>query len=201
VLFVGVDWAERHNDLCLLDEQGAVLAKRRIADRLAGVTDLHALVARRPEDPGHGERSPGRRPNPPRPDQFGVGCRGRALPPPACWPACSPRGPVVQVGHRCREVKRDGTAGLVGWMTQSPPKAAPAADEFGRMPRSRFTGATAHAAARRRIVSGSGACAPSCLRQDLAQLDALLASTRARRGSPGSQLNPSATPTLVGAAG
>jgi hypothetical protein len=43
--------AERHHDLCLLDEQGAVLAKRRIADGLAGVTDLHALVARHAEDP------------------------------------------------------------------------------------------------------------------------------------------------------
>jgi hypothetical protein len=35
-----------------VDEQGAVLAKRRIADGLAGVTDLHALVARHAEDPG-----------------------------------------------------------------------------------------------------------------------------------------------------
>jgi hypothetical protein len=45
VLFVGVDWAERHHDVCLLDDRGAVLAKRRITDGLAGVTDLHALVA------------------------------------------------------------------------------------------------------------------------------------------------------------
>jgi hypothetical protein len=35
-----------------VDEQGVVLAKRRIADGLAGVTDLHALVARHAEDPG-----------------------------------------------------------------------------------------------------------------------------------------------------
>jgi hypothetical protein len=26
VLFVGVDWAERHHDVCLLDDRGAVLA-------------------------------------------------------------------------------------------------------------------------------------------------------------------------------
>jgi transposase len=51
MLFVGVDWAERHHDLCLLDEQGAVLAKRRIADGLGGVSELHALVARHAEDP------------------------------------------------------------------------------------------------------------------------------------------------------
>lgn len=51
MLFVGVDWAERHHDLCLLDEQGAVLAKRRITDGLGGVTELHALLARHAEDP------------------------------------------------------------------------------------------------------------------------------------------------------
>ena len=40
VLFVGVDWAERHHDVCPVDEQGAVLAKRRITDGLVAVTDL-----------------------------------------------------------------------------------------------------------------------------------------------------------------
>jgi transposase len=52
MLLVGVDWAERHHDVCLLDEQGAVLAKRRIPDGLGGVAELHALVARHAEDPG-----------------------------------------------------------------------------------------------------------------------------------------------------
>lgn len=51
VLFVGVDWAERHHDVCLLDDRGAVLAKRRIPDGLVGVTELHALVAGHAEDP------------------------------------------------------------------------------------------------------------------------------------------------------
>jgi transposase len=46
-----VDWAERHHDLCLLDEQGAVLAKRRITDGLNGVTELHTLLARHTDDP------------------------------------------------------------------------------------------------------------------------------------------------------
>jgi hypothetical protein len=32
------------------------------------------------------------------------------------------RGPVVQVGQRCPEVKRDGTAELAGWAV--PPSAA-----------------------------------------------------------------------------
>ena len=36
MLFLGVDWGERHHDLCLLDQDGSVLAARRIADGLAG---------------------------------------------------------------------------------------------------------------------------------------------------------------------
>jgi transposase len=51
MLFVGVDWGERHHDLCLLDEAGQVLAAHRIADGLAGVGELHALVATQAEDP------------------------------------------------------------------------------------------------------------------------------------------------------
>jgi transposase len=52
VLFVGVDWGERHHDLCLLDQDGSVLATRRFADGLAGVGELHALVAAHAEQPG-----------------------------------------------------------------------------------------------------------------------------------------------------
>jgi hypothetical protein len=45
------------------------------------------------------------------------------------------RGPVVQVRHRCREVKRDGTAGLVGWMGQVAAEGGfLAAGEVGCMP-------------------------------------------------------------------
>ena len=51
MLFLGVDWGERHHDLCLLDESGHVLATRRITDGLAGVGELHALVA------AHGEEA------------------------------------------------------------------------------------------------------------------------------------------------
>jgi hypothetical protein len=49
--FLGIDWGERHHDLCLLDEGGYVLAARRIADGLAGVGELHALVAAHALDP------------------------------------------------------------------------------------------------------------------------------------------------------
>jgi transposase len=52
MLFVGVDWGEAHHDLCLLDQDGNLLAARRIADGLAGVGELHALVAVHAEDPG-----------------------------------------------------------------------------------------------------------------------------------------------------
>jgi hypothetical protein len=45
VIFVGVDWAEAHHDVCVLDGEGIVLGRRRIADSFAGVGELHALVA------------------------------------------------------------------------------------------------------------------------------------------------------------
>jgi transposase len=51
LLFVGVDWGEAHHDLCLLDQDGAALAARRIADGLAGVGELHALVAAHAQNP------------------------------------------------------------------------------------------------------------------------------------------------------
>jgi len=50
MLFVGVDWAEAHHDVCVLDSEGRVLGRRKIADTLAGVGDLHALVARSLDD-------------------------------------------------------------------------------------------------------------------------------------------------------
>jgi hypothetical protein len=52
MLFVGVDWGEAHHDLCLLDQDGTVLAARRIADGLAGVSELHTLVTTHAQDPG-----------------------------------------------------------------------------------------------------------------------------------------------------
>jgi len=51
-VFLGLDWAEDHHDLCLLDPSGAVLATRRIPDGLEGVAMLHALVADHVEAPG-----------------------------------------------------------------------------------------------------------------------------------------------------
>ena len=51
MLFLGVDWGEHHHDLCLLHQDGAVLAARRILDGLTGVGELHALLASHAEDP------------------------------------------------------------------------------------------------------------------------------------------------------
>ena len=51
MVFVGVDWAEAHHDVCLLDERGKVLGKRRIPEGLEGVRRLHELVAEHAEEP------------------------------------------------------------------------------------------------------------------------------------------------------
>lgn len=45
MLFVGDDWAEAHHDVELQDEQGGVLARRRLPEGVAGVAQLHALIA------------------------------------------------------------------------------------------------------------------------------------------------------------
>jgi transposase len=45
MLFVGDDWAEAHHDIEIEDEQGRVLARRRLPEGLAGITLLHELIA------------------------------------------------------------------------------------------------------------------------------------------------------------
>ena len=45
MLFVGDDWAEAHHDVELQDEQGTVLARRRLPEGVAGLAQLHALIA------------------------------------------------------------------------------------------------------------------------------------------------------------
>ncbi len=51
VVFLGVDWAEEHHDVCLLDERGQVLGRARVANSLEGVSRIHALVADHAEEP------------------------------------------------------------------------------------------------------------------------------------------------------
>jgi transposase len=50
VLFVGVDWAEDHHDVCVMAEDGRVLGKRRVPDSAVGIGGLHALVAEHVRD-------------------------------------------------------------------------------------------------------------------------------------------------------
>jgi transposase len=45
-LFVGDDWAEDHHDVEVMDESGKVLAKRRLPEGVAGITQLHELTGR-----------------------------------------------------------------------------------------------------------------------------------------------------------
>jgi hypothetical protein len=51
MIFVGVDWAEAHHDVCVLDEQGRVLDRRRVLDSLEGLRQLVELAAEHAEEP------------------------------------------------------------------------------------------------------------------------------------------------------
>jgi hypothetical protein len=50
VIFVGVDWAEAHHDVCVENSEGSVLAHKRIDDGIAGVAALNALIQPHVED-------------------------------------------------------------------------------------------------------------------------------------------------------
>lgn len=51
MLFIGDDWAEDHHDVELVDDQGQVLARRRLPEGIGGIAGLHALIADHlPED-------------------------------------------------------------------------------------------------------------------------------------------------------
>ena len=45
MLFIGDDWAEDHHDVELVNDQGQVLARRRLPEGVEGIAGLHALVA------------------------------------------------------------------------------------------------------------------------------------------------------------
>lgn len=57
VLFVGDDWAEDHHDIEIVDDQGKVLARKRVPEGLVGITQLHELIAPFLPDPA-GDLSP-----------------------------------------------------------------------------------------------------------------------------------------------
>ncbi len=52
MLFVGIDWAEKHHDVCLMDESGAILQKFRVLEGIKGIERLHAAIAEHAQEPG-----------------------------------------------------------------------------------------------------------------------------------------------------
>lgn len=52
MLFVGVDWAEKHHDVCVMDEAGTSLQLFRIAEGIKGIERLHATIAEHCQEPG-----------------------------------------------------------------------------------------------------------------------------------------------------
>lgn len=51
MIFVGDDWAEDHHDVYLMDDAGDRLAGRRLPEGLAGIGQLHELIAVHAEEP------------------------------------------------------------------------------------------------------------------------------------------------------
>ncbi len=51
MIFVGIDWSERHHDVCVVDQEGTVLAKVRVAEGIEGVATLHATIAEHADEP------------------------------------------------------------------------------------------------------------------------------------------------------
>lgn len=45
MVYLGIDWAEAHHDVCLMDEGGTRLAGTRVPDGLEGLRRIHELVA------------------------------------------------------------------------------------------------------------------------------------------------------------
>ena len=45
MIFVGVDWAETHDDVVVMDEGGSVLGRGRFGVGVEELTGLHGLVA------------------------------------------------------------------------------------------------------------------------------------------------------------
>jgi hypothetical protein len=51
VIFVGVDWAEAHNDVLVMDEVGTVLGRGRFGVGVAGLAQMHGLIADHADEP------------------------------------------------------------------------------------------------------------------------------------------------------
>ena len=44
-VFCGIDWSERHHDVALVDQDGALIAKRRIGESVEDFAELLTLLA------------------------------------------------------------------------------------------------------------------------------------------------------------
>jgi hypothetical protein len=47
----GIDWAQDHHDIALVNTDGQLLAKRRIPESIAGFTELTAMLAEAGDNP------------------------------------------------------------------------------------------------------------------------------------------------------
>ena len=45
-VFCGIDWSERHHDVALVDQDGALIAKRRIGESVEDFAELLTLLGR-----------------------------------------------------------------------------------------------------------------------------------------------------------
>ncbi|MDQ0633534.1 transposase [Arthrobacter pascens] len=55
MLFVGDDWAEEHHDVALINEEGRLLARRRLSEGVKGIEALHGLIADHLDQEGSGQ--------------------------------------------------------------------------------------------------------------------------------------------------
>src|ERR1700712_4025062 len=50
-VFCGIDWSERHHDVALVDQDGTLIAKRRIGESVEGFAELLTLLAEAGDSP------------------------------------------------------------------------------------------------------------------------------------------------------
>lgn len=51
MIYVGIDWAEAHHDVCVENDRGEVLTKGRVPDGIEGVERIHEMVGAHAEEP------------------------------------------------------------------------------------------------------------------------------------------------------
>jgi transposase len=51
VIYVGIDWAEAHHDVCVEDDRGEVLTKGRVPDGLEGIERIHEMLGAHATEP------------------------------------------------------------------------------------------------------------------------------------------------------